>query len=250
MPFLYSLGQHSALEATQEELREDEVVSAFLDNIYVVTPDPHRIGPIYTTLQQHLYSYARIRVRGGKTQVWNRAGIRPRGCEALDRIAQLSDPDARVWRGGGDTDVLPSRHFFGRSCVHPGPFGDEGNGTTHIVGQDPVQDTRRQHLGLCHLFNVNPDQREDIRSSAHLPLVLGGGGLRSASRISASAYRACWADCLPMFARHRGVASAIVAQLERHPDTPFWEASAGARSLVGTVGCDPPPPPPSTSKPS
>ena len=60
MPLLYSLGQHSALEATEEELREDEVVCAFLDDIYVVTPDPHRIGPIYTTLQQHLYSYARI----------------------------------------------------------------------------------------------------------------------------------------------------------------------------------------------
>ena len=67
MPLLCSLGQHSALEATQEELREDEVVCAFLDDIYVVTPDPHRIGPIYTTLQQHLYAYARIRVHGGKT---------------------------------------------------------------------------------------------------------------------------------------------------------------------------------------
>ena len=96
MPLLYSLGQHSALEAAQEELREDEVVCAFLDDIYVVTPDPHRIGPIYTTLQQHLYSYARIRVHGGKTQVWNRAGIRPRGCDAMERIAQLSDNDARA----------------------------------------------------------------------------------------------------------------------------------------------------------
>ena len=79
MPLLYSLGQHSALEATQEELREDEVVCAFLDDIYVVTPDPHRIGPIYTTLQQHLCAYARIRVHGGKTQVWNRAGLRSIG---------------------------------------------------------------------------------------------------------------------------------------------------------------------------
>ena len=75
---------------------------------------------------------------------------------------------------------------------------------------------------LCHLLNVNPDQREDISSSAILPLVLGGVGLRSASRTSASAYWASWADCLPMvFARHRGVTLAIVAQLEGHPDTSF-----------------------------
>ena len=95
---------------------------------------------------------------------------------------------------------------------------------------------------LCLLLNVNPGQREDIRSSANLPLVLGGVGLRSASRISASAYWASWADCLPMvFARHRGVALAIVAQLEGHPDTPFWGAAAAcARSLVGTMGFDPP----------
>ena len=59
MLLLHSLGQHSALEATQEELKEDEVVCAFLDDIYVVTPDPHRIGSIYTTLQQHLHSTAR-----------------------------------------------------------------------------------------------------------------------------------------------------------------------------------------------
>ena len=94
---------------------------------------------------------------------------------------------------------------------------------------------------LCHL-NVNPGQREDNKSSANLPLVLGGVGLRSASRISASAYWASWADCFPMvFARHRGVALAIVAQLEGHPDTHFLGAAAAcARSLVGTMGFDPP----------
>ena len=94
MPLLCSLGQHSALETTQEELREDDVVCAFLDDIYVVTPDAHRIGPFYTTLQQHLHSYASIS-HGGKTRK-GRARIRPRGCEALERIAQLRDPDARV----------------------------------------------------------------------------------------------------------------------------------------------------------
>ena len=248
MPLLCSLGQHSALEATQEELREDEVVCAFLDDIYVVTPDPHDIGPIYTTLQQHLYTYARIRVHGGKTQVWNRAGIRPRGCEALERIAQLRDSDARVWRGGGDTDVLPTQQGI---IVLGTPLGDaafiqahleikateqrtlldriplmsdlqsawlillhcasaRANYLLRVVEPQAVAEYARTHDDniwgcLCLLLNVNPGQREDIRSSANLPLVLGGVGLRSASRISASAYWASWADCLPMvFARHRG----------------------------------------------
>ena len=43
--------------------------------------------------------------------------------------------------------MLPTRtrdrcvgQSFGRCCVHPGPFGDEGNRTTHIVGQDPFDE--------------------------------------------------------------------------------------------------------------
>ena len=122
-------------------------------------------------------------------------------------------PFVRLFHGSPSTRDRCVGHSFGRCCVHPGPFGDEGNRTTHIVGPDP--------------FDV----------SANLPLVLGGVGLRSASRISASAYWASWADCLPMvFARHRGVALAIVAQLEGHPDTPFLGAAAAcARSLVGTM---------------
>ena len=261
MPLLCSLGQHSALEATQVELREDEVVCAFFDDIYVVTPDPHRIGPIYTV----------ERPKCG-------TGIRPRGCEALERIAQLRDPDARVWRGGGDTDVLPTQQGI---IVLGTSLGDVAFIQTHlemkateqrtlldriplmsdlqsawlillhcasaranyllrVVEPQAVVEYARTHDDniwgcLCLLLNVNPGQREDIRSSANLLMVLGGVGLRIASRISASA---CWADCLPMvFARHRGVALAIVAQLEGHPDTPFWEAAAAcARSLVGTMG--------------
>ena len=90
--------------------------------------------------------------------------------------------------------------------------------------------------------DINPTQDEDIRSCANLPLVLGGVGLRSATRTSVSAYWASWADCLPMmFARHPEVASQIVQQLEGHPDSPFLAAAASsARVLSGTMGFDPP----------
>ena len=71
MPLLFAVGQHSALDAVQEELQDGEVLMAFLDDICIVTPDPTRVGPIFATLQEHLYSFARIRINGGKTQVWN-----------------------------------------------------------------------------------------------------------------------------------------------------------------------------------
>ena len=99
MPLLFAVGQHSALDAVQEELQEREVLLAFHDDIYVVTPDPARVGPIYAVLQEHLYGYARIRINGGKTQVWNRGGTRPEACDVLEQIAQSLDPDAQVWRG-------------------------------------------------------------------------------------------------------------------------------------------------------
>ena len=109
MSLLYSLGQHGALEATQEELVEGENLIAYLDDIWVVSPVPDRVSHVYGSLQRNLFSHARICVHGGKTQVWNRSGIRPSGCNALERIAQTADPSARVWRGSGETDLPPSQ---------------------------------------------------------------------------------------------------------------------------------------------
>ena len=50
----HSLGQHSALEATQEEFTEDECLLAYLN---VVSPDPDRASHVYAILQRHLYSH-------------------------------------------------------------------------------------------------------------------------------------------------------------------------------------------------
>ena len=44
MPLLYSLGQHGALEATQEELADRENLVACLDDIWVVSPVPERVS--------------------------------------------------------------------------------------------------------------------------------------------------------------------------------------------------------------
>ena len=78
---------------------------AFLGDVYVATPTSDRVGPIYT-LDVDLYCHAPININGGKTQVWNAAGIRPRACNELERIAQEVDPTARVWRGSHSPLVL------------------------------------------------------------------------------------------------------------------------------------------------
>ena len=74
-----------------------------------------------------------------------------------------------------------------------------------------------------------------------MPLSLGGLGLRSASRLSESAFWASWADCMEMIRhRHPEVAGQLVDQLEGFPDTPVLEAAAAAaRSLTGVMGFAP-----------
>ena len=108
MPLLFSLGQHRALEAIQSELHDGEFLFAYLDDIYAVVPH-ERVGAVYISMQQHLWAHSRIRVHSGKTQVWNREGARPNVCDLLERIARAADPDARVWRGSGDTFLRHNR---------------------------------------------------------------------------------------------------------------------------------------------
>ena len=80
MPLLFSLGQHAALQAVQRQLVEGERLFAFLDDVHVTTPNPDRVGPIYSVLDAELYRHARICINGCKTQVWNSFGIRREFC--------------------------------------------------------------------------------------------------------------------------------------------------------------------------
>ena len=98
MPHLFALGQHLALVVVQRSLRGDERLLALLEDIYIIA-SPARTGAVVASLQQHLFTHARIRLHGGKTQVWNGAGIRPPACEALDQIARALDPRDVVWKG-------------------------------------------------------------------------------------------------------------------------------------------------------
>ena len=52
LPLLFSLGQHAALQAVQDQHLEGERLFAFLDDIHVITT-PERVGHVYTLLHVH-----------------------------------------------------------------------------------------------------------------------------------------------------------------------------------------------------
>ena len=83
MPLLFSLGQHASLEALQRRMRPTERLMAYLDDIYFASR-PERVGDVVAASVQELWAHARIRVHGGKTHIWNRAGTKP-GCVTFCR---------------------------------------------------------------------------------------------------------------------------------------------------------------------
>ena len=119
MLLLFALGQHNALSEVQNQLRPEEMLFAFLDDIHVVCR-PGRVGVVHTMLENALWGHARIQVHAGKTKVWNRAGVRPEACDFLERRAHLAVERARVWRGGLETEARErGMKVLGTPVGHP-----------------------------------------------------------------------------------------------------------------------------------
>ena len=98
MPLLFCLGQHSALLAINAKLTQGESLFAFLDDLYVLC-SPGRLSEVHKVIQHELWGRANIRVHRCKYQVWNRARVKPAGCEELTAAARLVKEDTRVWTG-------------------------------------------------------------------------------------------------------------------------------------------------------
>ena len=60
---------------------------------------PERTCELCGILARELCSHSRIRINGGKTQIWNRGGFISPGHDALLAIARQDDPDAQIWFG-------------------------------------------------------------------------------------------------------------------------------------------------------
>ena len=82
MPLLFALGLHRAAAAVQGKLLPSEKVFAFLDDVHVIC-SPHRVLEVHRILEEELRSHAQISVHHGKTKVWNRSGVPPRGIDVL-----------------------------------------------------------------------------------------------------------------------------------------------------------------------
>ena len=144
VPLLFCVGQHSALQEVQHSLRPSEHLFAFLDDLYVVSK-PDRVGEIYRTMQESLWAHAGIRIHGGKTRVWNSAGVKPDICDALQRIAQASDPNAQVWRGSELPPTMQGMKVLGTPLGHPDYVA------TYLEGM------RRKHARLLEAIPSVPD---------------------------------------------------------------------------------------------
>ena len=228
--------------------------------------------------RRNFFGYAHIRTNGGKTHVWNAAGIEPLVCEALQRIAEVSDTSARVWCG---SDIPPHRQgirVLGAPVGHPDFVRAQmetkqaehqvlldripalpdlqsawallvhcaANYFLRVVPPELGEDFASAHdrslwTCLCNMMGIAEDACEaTAREAASLPLALGGLGLRSALRTHPSAYCASWADSLHMVQkRHPGVVAHLLTHLEGVPvGQSLTSASVAAGSLTGVHGFD------------
>ena len=66
-------------------------------------------------------THSRIRIHGGKTHVWNQAGVKPDACEALQRVAEALDPtgQVKVWRGSEVPSAEQGIKVLGTPIGHP-----------------------------------------------------------------------------------------------------------------------------------
>ena len=252
MPALFALGLHQALVAVQAGLLPSERLFAFLDDIYVVC-SPDRVADVHASLQAELWRHARTQVHQGRTQLWNRDGVTPRGTEVLTVAARIEDEDAIVWRGDPALPQEQGVKILGTPLGHAAFVQDQLARLSHDVLLERIQavpDLQVAWLLLvfctasranCYLRVVHPDlprpfaEQHDAKvwrclqrlvgiegdsltkDMASLPLCFGGLGLRSAVRTSPAAHWASWADCLPTLQkRHPGVARMIITRLSDH----------------------------------
>ena len=96
VPALFALGQHEALQAISRGLLPSEKLFAFLDNIFIGVA-PERLAILHRLVETALWDHARIRINQGKTQIWNRAGVFPAGCEHIVEAGRRASPPV-VWR--------------------------------------------------------------------------------------------------------------------------------------------------------
>ena len=272
MPALFSLGQHGALEAVQRNLRDGELLFSYLDDIYVLCR-PDRARDVFDLLQEELRRHTGIECHLGKTRVYNSGGVEPARvrelgpdvwCGGTERPPEqrgtsvLGTPlgTAEYVRAKGDKRLTEERLFWEMlpkltdlqsawllllNCAAP-----RSNYTSRTVTPSLAGHYAKGHdTGMWQTL-VKLLGREDLVDSTHtvqaavttLPLRLGGLGLRSASRTSAAAFWASWADALPILAgKYPDLARRLCGELESgNSRAQCLREAAGARATLQHEG--------------
>ena len=240
---------------------------AFLDDIYLVS-QPERTAIAHRELGHQLWTRAGISLHAGKTQIWNKSGRCPPGCEGIFEAARVADPNA-VWSGKatrpcpqtnkglsswgrlrGMHTSLPencrprqrstqfcSAGFLlcrissarGFCCCFVLPRGPTISfGWCNLFGQSDSLLLTMRTCGNCTKELLDIEGTVRVRQLLSLPLALGRLGLRSAIRSQTAAYWASWADSLP---RKKGIPA--LWTLSGSP-----QQSSGCSNLQGTAcGC-------------
>ena len=91
-PALFALGQHDGLQRASAALREGETLMAFLDDLYVVLPDPARSREAIDLVTGCVEAHTGIAANRGKTRVFTFVGgPAPAGVAELGRDAWRGD---------------------------------------------------------------------------------------------------------------------------------------------------------------
>ena len=204
MPLLFSLGIHDALSEVQQHLQPGECLFAYLDDVYVLS-SLERIREVCNMLETTLRAQAGIQLHTGKTRTWNVAGKRPEDMEDLgpdvwnpQGVKILGSPvgceefvssfierrladEQKLW------DAIPS--VLDLQCAWQVLLQCAGPRCHHLLRTVPPS--------LSEVYAQGHDNSQ-IEMARHIPLRMGGLGLRSAQRLAPAAYWASWADALPM----------------------------------------------------
>ena len=73
---LFNLAAHNAFQTVKQSFLPEEILFAFLDDIYVVS-QLRRIREVDDMLEAALQEKVSIRLHSGKTRVWNKTGVHP-----------------------------------------------------------------------------------------------------------------------------------------------------------------------------
>ena len=98
LPLLTSGMRSSVLHGTPRGFTISECLTAFLNDIYLVS-QPERTAIAHRELGHQLWTRAGISLHAGKTQIWNNSGRCPPGCEGIFEAARVAVPNAVVWKG-------------------------------------------------------------------------------------------------------------------------------------------------------